>query len=124
MMYADVIVDISLEKLDRVFQYRIPPALEKSVVVGSQILIPFGKGNRRMRGYVVGLSNHTDYPVEKIKAILQILNRSTTIESRMIALAWWMRKQYGGTMSQALRTVIPVKQKIKGKEKRYLSLAG
>lgn len=123
MMYADVIVDISLEKLDRVFQYRIPPALEKSIVVGSQILIPFGKGNRRMRGYVVGLSDYTDYPVEKIKSVLQLLNRSTTIESRMIALAWWMRKQYGGTMSQALRTVIPVKQKIKGKEKRFLSLA-
>lgn len=122
-MYADVIVDISLEKLDRVFQYRIPPALEQDILVGSQILVPFGKGNRQMKGYVVGLSDKTDYPEEKIKDILQTVSGSTTIESRMICLAWWMKKQYGATMSQALRTVIPVKQKVKGKEKRYLSLA-
>lgn len=122
-MYADVIVDISLEKLDRVFQYRIPPALEKDILIGSQILVPFGKGNRRMKGYVVGISEKAVYPEEKIKDLLQIITGSTTIESRMIYLAWWMRKQYGATMSQALRTVIPVKQKVRGKEKRYLSLA-
>jgi len=122
-LYADVIVDSSLEKLDRVFQYRIPLALEPDILVGSQILVPFGKGNRKMKGYVVGLSESTSYPEEKLKEPFGVIAGSTTIESRMIALAWWMRKQYGGTMSQALHTVIPIKQKVKGKEKRFLSLA-
>ena len=34
MKYADVIVDISLEALDRVFQYLIPEELQTSVTVG------------------------------------------------------------------------------------------
>ena len=49
--YADVIVDITHEKLDRTFQYRIPQRLLHQVCVGSQVEIPFGSGNRQIRGY-------------------------------------------------------------------------
>ena len=31
MIYADVIIDISHEKLDRDFQYRVPEELEQSI---------------------------------------------------------------------------------------------
>ena len=36
---------------------------------------------------------------------------SVAIEARLIALAAWMKEQYGGTMIQALKTVLPIKQK-------------
>ena len=51
--YAGVIVDISLEKLDRVFDYKIPAHLEESIHPGVQVWIPFGMGNRRIKGFVV-----------------------------------------------------------------------
>ena len=57
MKYADIIIDISHEKLDKTFQYRIPPELEAQVTVGTQVWIPFGNGNRKIRGYVVELSD-------------------------------------------------------------------
>ena len=44
MKYANVIVDISLEKLDRTFQYRVPEELENALSVGMQVLVPFGNG--------------------------------------------------------------------------------
>ena len=50
MKYADIIIDISHEKLDKTFQYRIPPELEAQVTVGTQVWIPFGNGNRKIRG--------------------------------------------------------------------------
>ena len=37
-------------------------------------------------------------------------------------LAWWLKEQYGSTMNQALKTVLPVKQKVKPKEKKVLRL--
>ena len=49
MKYADVIVDISLEALDRSFQYIIPERLEGQVTVGSLVIVPFGKGNRQVK---------------------------------------------------------------------------
>ena len=37
--YADIIIDISHEALDRVFQYRVPLSLWKEVRPGSRLLI-------------------------------------------------------------------------------------
>ena len=44
------------------------------------------------------------------------------IEAKLIALAAWMKKHYGGTMIQALKTVLPIKQKENAKMKRRLRL--
>ena len=49
--YAKVIVDISQEKLDKTFEYCIPPYLTQRIAVGMQVYIPFG--SRRITGYVV-----------------------------------------------------------------------
>ena len=55
-MYAKVIVDITQEKLDKVFEYSIPSELEGVLKVGSEVIVPFGKGNRETNGYIVDLS--------------------------------------------------------------------
>ena len=52
---------------------------------------------------------------DKIKEILSIVKGGVLIESQMIALAGWMRENYGGTMNHALKTVLPVKEKNEGK---------
>ena len=43
MTYADIIVDISHEKLDKSFQYLVPQQLEEQIQVGMVVQIPFGK---------------------------------------------------------------------------------
>jgi primosomal protein N' (replication factor Y) len=43
--YADVIIDISHEKVDRPFQYRIPSRLLGQIEVGVCVTVPFGKGD-------------------------------------------------------------------------------
>lgn len=40
MIFADIIIDISSEKLDRSFQYRVPEELEKEIKVGMVVSIP------------------------------------------------------------------------------------
>ena len=44
--YADIIVDISNGNLDKTFQYEIPDGLMGRVKIGSQVMIPFGNGNK------------------------------------------------------------------------------
>ncbi len=121
--YANVIIDISHEKLDKIFQYRIPAPLQERLTVGMRILIPFGLGNRETAGYVVGLTDEASYDPEKIKEIKGIVPGSVPIESQLIALADWMRKNYGGTMNHALKAVLPIKQKTAEKKQRFVSLA-
>ncbi len=119
-MYADIIVDISYEKLDRIFQYRIPERLKGRLSVGNRVEVPFGAGNRVISGYIVGFSESTDYPKEKIKEIVNVVTNSRKAEGVFISLAAWMRKVYGSTMNQALKTVIPIKKEVRGKEKKWI----
>ena len=55
--YADVIIDIAHEKVDRPFSYKVPAELEDELQVGSAVQVPFGNGNRVRTGYIIGFSD-------------------------------------------------------------------
>ena len=122
MIYADIIVDISHEKLDRSFQYKVPKELEEEIQVGMVVTIPFGNGNHERKGYVIGLSDKPVFDIDRMKELRGICSSEETTEERLIALAAWMKNRYGSTMVQALKTVFPVREKVKAKEKRYVVL--
>ena len=112
-MYADIIVDITHEKLDKIFQYRIPSHLEGMLKIGDEVYIPFGRSNKEIRGYLISFSEKADYDPGKIKEIAGIVEDAAAIEAKLVALAAWMKETYGGTMIQALKTVLPIKKKVK-----------
>jgi len=118
-MYARVIIDISHEKVDRPFCYRVPEDLLEKVEVGSCVEVPFGKGNTLRKGYVIELLDTPDFPPELLKDI-QNVTTGVQVENKLIKLAYWIREEYGSTMIQALQTVLPVKQKVKQKENKTL----
>ena len=121
-LYADIIVDISQEKLDKTFQYLVPKEMEPEIEEGKKVRIPFGKGGREITGYVVGLSSEPKIEAERIKPILAVEEQGMEIESRLISLAAWIARNYGSTMNQALKTVLPVKEKAAARERRYICL--
>ena len=118
--YANIIIDISHEKLDKTFQYRIPPEMKDEITEGMQVIVPFG--NRTIKGYVLELTDKAEFDTAKLKDIKAVDSNAMQIESQFIALAAWMRKNYGGTMNQALKTVIPIKEKAKEKKSRLVRL--
>lgn len=120
--YADIIVDISHENLDRTFQYRIPQNTDGSVSVGSRVMIPFGKGNRQIAGFVLEISDKPKFDPAKTKDIISVITDDTLVEQKLIVLADWMRERYGSTMNRALSTVLPVKKNVKTAVKRDVVL--
>lgn len=118
--YANVIVDISLDKLDKTFQYRIPEGIQDLIQPGVQVDIPFG--SRTLTGYVIEVTDEAEFDVAKTKELIGVHKGSVPIESQLIALAGWMRKNYGSTMNQALKTVLPIKKQTKQVEHRSVTL--
>ena len=112
-IYADIIIDISHEAIDRTFQYMVPAELENSIEIGMQVQVPFGQSNRNRKGYVINLTDTPNFDVDKMKSISGIPDKSLQIEGKLIKLAAWIRKNYGSTMFDALKTVMPVKEKIR-----------
>lgn len=120
MRFAGVIVDISHEQLDKIFQYLIPEGLADQVEIGSRVKIPFG--NSKRTGYVVDISEEAEIELERIKPLLEVISDSVTIDSRLIKLAYWIKNYYGSTMYQALKVVVPIKEKVKPVTKKTIHL--
>lgn len=118
--YANVIVDISHEKLDKTFQYGVPRDMEALIRPGVCVDIPFG--NRTITGYVIELTDQPELDPARIKPLIGVRENSVSMESGLIELAAWIKRNYGSTMNQALKTVIPVKKKTKEIKKRYIYL--
>jgi len=119
-MYANVIVDISHEKLDKTFQYSIPDELLCDIRPGVCVDIPFG--SRTITGYVIEVTDEPEYDPARTKPLIGIKSDSVAVEAKLIALAAWIRRNYGSTMNQALKTVIPVKKQAKEQVSRSIAL--
>lgn len=118
MSYAEIIVDISHENVDRPFTYRIPQHLQEEITLGSRVEIPFGKANRIITGYVVGFCEKTDYDEARIKEIAALCEKSVSPEEKLIGIASFIKEKYGSTMITALKTVLPVKKVTKAQEQK------
>ncbi|MCM1127144.1 MAG: primosomal protein N' [Lachnospiraceae bacterium] len=118
--YANIIIDISHEKVDRPFQYRIPDSLLGKLETGMCVQVPFGNGNHLRQGYVIEVTDKAGFPEDKMKRIAGVVKGSVSAEADAIRLAVWMRKTYGSTMIAALKTVLPVKRDMKLKEKKRI----
>ena len=121
--YAQIIIDISHGRLDRPFTYRIPEALQNDLCLGSLVVVPFGKGDTKRKGYVIGFSNTCEYPDGKLKEIEAIASGGTDVTGdNAVRLALWMKQRYGSTMAVALRTVLTSRKQAKPCEHRSIHL--
>ena len=122
-MYAEVVVGISIDKLDRTFCYRIPEGFgSPDTLIGTEVIVPFGKGNRETKAFVVEVKEDTDIDKSLVKDILRKSETGVQIEGKLIKLAYWLKSNYGGTVNEALRSVLQAPRKIERIKERTVSL--
>ena len=122
-MYAEVVVGISIDKLDKTFCYRIPEGFgSPDTLIGTEVIVPFGKGNRETKAFVVEVKEDTDIDKSLIKDILRKSETGVQIEGKLIKLAYWLKSNYCGTVNEALRSVLQAPRKIERIKERTVSL--
>ena len=57
VLVAQIIVDVPLMQTDRPYSYLIPEAMQGQIAIGMRVHVPFGKGNRLLQGFVIGLDH-------------------------------------------------------------------
>ena len=83
---ATVAVDNTYFSLDTDYSYAVPDELLNDIKIGSNVTVPFGKGNKSREGIVVEL-NEED--ASKLKSIISV--NYTALSEEMIELALWMK---------------------------------
>lgn len=107
-MFVEVIVDVATKSLERPFTYEVPKNLEHLVVVGSVVRMPFGRGNKLKKGYVVNVLAKKPQVEFTLKAIDSV-SKEITVESELLELAYFMSKRYLASLQLSLQTMIPKK---------------
>ena len=77
MWFADIIVDISIDKLDKTFEYILPDELLGTVEIGSQVNVPFG--SRMITGYVVNITDEPEFNVARMKPVESVVDRERPV---------------------------------------------
>lgn len=106
-MFAEVILDIASEQVDRVFTYRVPEGMQ--LTPGYRVKVSFGP--RQKDGYVVRLKENADYDEAKIKPILEKLEDYPALLPAMMALAEEIRQKCHCPLCEALRLMLPAEMR-------------
>ncbi len=110
--YAEVIVDVTAKKLNKIFHYRVPQALDRRLAVGTRVVVPFGP--RTVEGYIVGFCDSPEIPEKDIKDIIDIVEQETFLNHDLLALALWMSERYMCPKIDAIHTVMPAGARMTG----------
>ncbi len=122
-MFARVIVDISNTNVDRLFTYSVPEQLK--VAPGQRVLVPFGRGNKPIEGFVIALSDESGTS-HAVKPIIRTLEPYTVLTAEQLGLSEWICSAYHCTRADSLRGMIPAKlrgSRVKEKTVRTLRLS-
>lgn len=111
-MVAEVIINSTAKKLNRVFDYNIPTHLEDFITIGSRVLVPFGKSGKLEEAYVIKIKEKSEF---EIKDIAQIKNE---LSENQIELAKWMAKKYFSNVSDCIKLMLTPGTRTKDAEKR------
>ncbi len=101
---AKVAVEQAAFHFDKFYDYCLPEALEP-VEPGCRVLVPFGGGNRKRQGLVVGFSETAE--VDRLKPIAAVLDREPLLSPEMLQLALWLRERTFCSAFDAVRAMLP-----------------
>ncbi len=109
-MIAEIIIDIQNKQVNRSFDYLIPSYLEGIILIGSRVLVPFGKLKRT--GYVINIKETTEYK-NNLKEIIDVIDIKRVLNEEFIELAKYIAENNFSFYATALDAMIPTVLKIK-----------
>ena len=107
-MIAKVIVDIAVNHIDRVFDYRIPEKWNGFIEKGMRVIVPFG--SRKVQGFVIDIRETSE--ISDFKQIDDVLDLSPVLTEELIELGFWLSDQTLCFTVSALQAMLPAALKV------------
>lgn len=117
-LYAEIIVDNNSTQTDILYTYRIPIEFQDNLKIGMRVIVPFGMGNMLLQGLVIKMKNTISFNKNKLKDIVEIVDKEPILSSNLIELGLWMRREYLAQYIEVFKTIMPTG--ITKKVKQYI----
>lgn len=115
MSVAEIIVDVPTMQTNRPFEYLIPDALSDVVVPGMRVEVPFGRGKRKIQGFVMRVKDTSDFQ-GKLKPIVRVIDLKPVLSNEMLKLSYWLADRTYSFQISCLQTMLPSVMRAKYKQ--------
>lgn len=135
-MIVKVLIDSSIKKLNKVYDYLVKEEDEPKVEIGKRVLVNFGNGKgQSLIGIIVKIEEEK-IDIEKktktfkLKEVQEIIDESSFIDEKKLSIVKWMSKAYFCNAYSAIKLFLPQTltkvscdiEKLKGKQNTIISL--
>ena len=103
-MYAKVIVEIGVKKVDRLFTYIVPSKYIDKIKVGMRVKVSFGK--MYLEGFVIELTNTYDDKYE-LKEIEELVDEDVILNEEMLYLGKKIQESTLCSLISAYQVMLP-----------------
>ena len=115
MSVAEIIVDVPTMQTNRPFEYLIPDTLSDVVVPGMRVEVPFGRGKRKIQGFVMAIKDSSDFQ-GKLKSISRVIDLKPVLSDEMLKLSYWLADRTYSFQISCLQTMLPSVMRAKYKQ--------
>ncbi|KRN59107.1 primosomal protein N' [Limosilactobacillus secaliphilus] len=116
---AQVIVDVPTMQTNRPYTYQIPDRLSHQVKIGMRVIVPFGKGQREVQGFIVGLDEPTSYDGQ-LKPLSGLMDLTPVVNPELLELSKWMADDTYSFWISCIYTMLP--NVLKAQSKRVVRI--
>ena len=112
-----------LAGFDKLLHYRVPESLRATVTVGTLVRVPVLNALRL--GIVGEIGVPKDFPLDRLKSVVQVVYPFPALNRELLQLAHWMAGYYACPLDSIIETMIPAA--VRGgaviKQEKLLSVA-
>ncbi len=106
MRFAEVIVDNRASVIDKPFTYTIN-AFEDVAKEGMRVIVPFGRGNKPIKGFIIRIKESIVDDDYLVKNIIDVIDAEPLVSKELIDLGLWMKDKYLSPYLDALQPILP-----------------
>lgn len=108
VLVAQIIVDVPLMQTDRPYSYLVPESMQGQIAIGMRVHVPFGKGNRLLQGFILGLEEQENGDnLPELKPIAELLDYEPVLNQDQLDLADQMRHTVFSYKISILKSMLP-----------------
>ncbi len=104
---AGVVVDKTVYRFDKPFDYAVPPELREVCRPGCRVTVPFGRANVRRQGLVLTVTDREKPAEKEIKNILSVVDPEPLLNPELLGLVGWLKDHTFCTYFDAVKTLLP-----------------
>lgn len=102
---AEIAVEGTAFHFDRLYRYEIPPEFAGRVQRGMRVLVPFGRGNRKLQGLVFSVFEGEESP--RFKPVLAVIDENPVIGEEAFRIIAYMADTTFCSCYDALKCILP-----------------